>query len=222
MTTLRYHTHCLLSCRLRIIAQAPAWAPGWKPALNLRFSGGRRHPAADLPQQQPRGLPRTGARSQSWTLGGPSSGSQQTSRALLGPLAMQISAVRRHRRRQQRIRQQAAQHAASVTSKAAAHDHQSAAAAEYQPDWRAERLQPFQVLPLWEGGVFDERYNLGRSSINFTAPAGTRSVLLEAVITGAARIALHPLNGACIMQVAKVNNTPWHSLLPVRHGDTSG
>ena len=172
-----------------IFAQAPAWAPGWKPALNLRFSSSQRHPAAGaLPQkrQKPGRQPRTGAEPQSQTVNLLSSGSRQTSRMLLGPLAMQISAARRHRRhrRQEHTRQQAAQHADSNPSKAPAHD--PAAAVQAQPHWRAERLQPFRVLPLWEGGIFDERYNLRRSSINFTAPAGSRRVLLEAVITGAA------------------------------------
>jgi hypothetical protein len=169
--------------------QAPAWAPGWKPALNLRFTRSQRHPAAGaLPQkrQQPGRQPRTGSEPQIRTLYHISSSSQWTSRALLGPLAMQISAARRQRRRRERNLQQAAKHAASATGRAAAHGPGSAAAGEAQPVWRAERLHPFDIVPLWEGGVFNERYNLGRSSINFTAPAGTRRVLLEAVITGAA------------------------------------
>lgn len=56
--------------------------------------------------------------------------------------------------------------------------------------WRAVRLQPFRILPLWEGGTFDEHYNSGRKAIGFRAPAGTRRVLLESVITGA--LCCHP------------------------------
>lgn len=167
------------TCRFTL--QAPPWAPGWKPALSLRFSRSRRPgdgagnllrlPSQQLLQRQSRGL-------------------QRSSRALLGPLALQLSA---HRRRLWRRKQQQQQDALPAESAASGADQAGAATGDTTTHesagsgpvgWRAQQLEPFQVLPLWEGGTFDETYNTGRRAINFTTPAGTRRVLLEAVITG--------------------------------------
>lgn len=123
---------------------------------------------------------------------------------------MQLSAERRRRWRQQHNRQRAARQAArqaassdgagAAAATAAAGGaarnaaaglgndtaaHASSNAEDRVRGWRAEGLEPFQLLPLWEGGTFDENYNSGREAIHFAAPAGTRRVLLEAVITGA-------------------------------------
>lgn len=68
--------------------------------------------------------------------------------------------------------------------------------------WRARRLEPFQVLPLWEGGTFDETYNTKRRAVNFTAPAGTRRVLLEAVITGSCLVAQSCNSTSCLALIA--------------------
>jgi len=44
--------------------------------------------------------------------------------------------------------------------------------------------QPTQILPLFQGGTFDSSYNSKYSPIQFDVPAGTKKVLLYAVITG--------------------------------------
>jgi len=45
-------------------------------------------------------------------------------------------------------------------------------------------LKPFQVLPLFEGGVFNQTYNLRYHPIPFTIPLHTTTVQVFAVITG--------------------------------------
>lgn len=39
--------------------------------------------------------------------------------------------------------------------------------------------------PLFQGGIFDARYNSNRSAINFATPGGIRHAVLSAFITGA-------------------------------------
>ena len=43
---------------------------------------------------------------------------------------------------------------------------------------------PFDHLPLWEGGPFDQDYNSLHDPIEFTPPAGTRRVEIVAHLTG--------------------------------------
>lgn len=45
-------------------------------------------------------------------------------------------------------------------------------------------LVPFQIVPLFRGGTFDEDYNLKYSPFNFPTPPGTDRVKLVAVISG--------------------------------------
>ncbi len=251
--------------------QAPAWASGWKPALNLRFSRRLEEPdaAADqspvphrhqrivLPgpaqgivrqqQQQQRVLQQPGEAGR-WQLS-----AAADARMLQLPPRQRPAAARALRSsqallqspqqgRQWRHRHGGAQPAAAASAAASVADlgHKLAVAegtdtggappsaaqavAAFVQRWtqrilaaaaalwhtpapgmsaggsadaastaagaaaavsdQCTTLQPFEVLPLWEGGRFDERYNSGREKINFSTPPGTRRVLLEAVITG--------------------------------------
>ena len=45
-------------------------------------------------------------------------------------------------------------------------------------------LVPFQIVPLFRGGTFDEDYNTKYSPFSFISPKGTERIKLVAVITG--------------------------------------
>ncbi|XP_057690987.1 uncharacterized protein si:dkey-256h2.1 [Corythoichthys intestinalis] len=47
-----------------------------------------------------------------------------------------------------------------------------------------EKLRPFRVMSLYDGGTFDKTYNLRHPPIKFPVPASTKKVELYAVITG--------------------------------------
>ncbi|NP_001373269.1 uncharacterized protein LOC337520 precursor [Danio rerio] len=49
---------------------------------------------------------------------------------------------------------------------------------------KTERLYPFEVMPLFNGGTFDKDYNRRYHEITFSIPAATKKVELYAVITG--------------------------------------
>ncbi|KAG5856646.1 uncharacterized protein si:dkey-256h2.1 [Anguilla anguilla] len=48
----------------------------------------------------------------------------------------------------------------------------------------SDRLYPFTLMSLYNGGTFDKDYNKGYQPIKFTVPASTKKVEIYAVITG--------------------------------------
>ena len=51
-------------------------------------------------------------------------------------------------------------------------------------DYQPEAIRPKEILPLFQGGTFDQGYNSKYSPIEFTIPPNTSKILLYAVITG--------------------------------------
>ncbi|KAI1886130.1 hypothetical protein AGOR_G00210840 [Albula goreensis] len=54
----------------------------------------------------------------------------------------------------------------------------------HSADQYSEKLHPFMLFPLYNGGTFDKNYNRAYQPIKFPVPASTKKVEVYAVITG--------------------------------------